>query len=77
MIFLLGIAGLMSACNNEGRNEEVLDSLKERKDTLMELVDSSFESKIDSLKEKKDELEEKFDSTLDAKKDSIKKATRQ
>lgn len=71
-------AGVLASCNNSSNDatDQKIDSLNERKDTLIENVDSSMNQKIDSLKEKKEELKDRFDSSIDAKKDSIKKTTK-
>lgn len=67
------ILGSLAACNNEaGTTENKVDSLNERKDTLLEKVDSTADAKIDSIKNRKEELKEKFDSSIEAKKDSVK-----
>lgn len=74
ILFVFVAAASLAACNNsaEGPVENKLDSLDERKDTLIKQVDSSFEKKIDSLEQRKEELKDKFDSSIDAKKDSLK-----
>jgi hypothetical protein len=67
------ILGSLAACNNEAGNvENKVDSLNERKDTLLENVDSTADAKIDSIKNRSEELKDKFDSSIEAKKDSIK-----
>ena len=75
-LFLICLtAAFFTACNNSSESavDEKIDSLDERKDTLLHNVDSSINAKIDSLKERKEELKDKFDSTIDKKKDSLKK----
>jgi hypothetical protein len=71
---LIAMTAVMFACNNSAndKTDQAIDSLNDRKDTLLNNVDSSFDAKIDSLKDKKEELKDKFDSTIDAKKDSLK-----
>lgn len=72
LAFLL-ILGSLTACSNEaGNTESKVDSLEERKDTLLENVDSTANAKIDSIKNKSEELKDKFDSSIEAKKDSVK-----
>ena len=67
------MVSLLAACNNNGSNEgDKLDSLNERKDTLIENVDSTADAKIDSIKNQSEELKDKFDSSFEARKDSIK-----
>lgn len=67
------VLGALTACNNSGDNgKDAIDSLEERKDTLMENVDSTAEAKIDSIKDRTENLKDKFDSSIEAKKDSIK-----
>jgi hypothetical protein len=67
------ILGFLAACNNEAGNAgDKVDSLNERKDTLLQNVDSTADAKIDSIKNKSEELKNKFDSSIEAKKDSIK-----
>jgi hypothetical protein len=69
----LFILGFLAACNNEAGNAgDKVDSLNERKDTLLQNVDSTKDAKIDSIKNKSEELKDKFDSSIEAKKDSIK-----
>jgi hypothetical protein len=67
-------ACFLTACNNstDDKTGDTIDSLKDRKDTLLDNVDSSINSKIDSLEKRKDELKDKFDSTIDKKIDSVK-----
>jgi hypothetical protein len=68
------LIGALAACNNNaGTAEDKVDSLNERKDTLLEKVDSTADARIDSLKDWKKEQKEKFDSSIDARKDSINK----
>lgn len=72
LAFLL-ITGVLAACNNESKGVETkVDSLNQRKDTLLDHVDSTASAKIDSIKDRSKELKEKFDSSIEAKKDSIK-----
>ena len=67
------VFGTLVACNNEaGTSDNKVDSLNERKDTLLEKVDSTADAKIDSIKTKTEELKDKFDSSIEAKKDSLK-----
>ena len=74
IIVSLSLIGTLAACNNNaGTAEDKVDSLNERKDTLLEKVDSTADAKIDSLKEWKKEQTEKFDSSIEARKDSVKK----
>ena len=74
MIVSLLILGSLAACNNEsGTSGDKVDSLNERKDTLLEKVDSTTEARVDSLKKNAEEKKEKFDSSIEAKKDSVKK----
>jgi peptidoglycan hydrolase CwlO-like protein len=70
--------GVFASCNNTSNDttDQKIDSLNERKDTLIENVDSSINQKIDSLKEKKEELKDRFDSSIEAKKDSVKKTSK-
>jgi hypothetical protein len=67
-------AGSLTACNNSSETavDQKVDSLNDRKDTLKEQTDSSFNAKIDSLKDRRDDLKQKFDSSIEAKKDSVK-----
>jgi hypothetical protein len=68
------ILGALAACNNEAGNAgNKVDSLNERKDSLLENVDSTKDAKIDSLNNRSEELKDKFDSSIEVKKDSIKK----
>ena len=54
ILFALLVAASITACNNEaGTTGDAVDSLEERKDTLLENVDSTTEAKIDSLKDRK------------------------
>jgi peptidoglycan hydrolase CwlO-like protein len=78
-LILVAIAGSLSACNNSSTSgsgtdstDKKLDSLEERKDTLVNNVDSTTDAKIDSLKDKAKNLKEKFDSSFKERKDSIK-----
>jgi uncharacterized coiled-coil DUF342 family protein len=67
------VFGSLAACNNESKSvENKVDSLNERKDTLLENVDSTKNAKIDSINDRSKELKEKFDSSIEAKKDSVK-----
>jgi hypothetical protein len=68
----LFLFAFLAACNNAGKNENKVDSLNERKDTLLNKVDSTKNAKIDSIKNRSEELKDKFDSSIDAKKDSVK-----
>lgn len=76
-LLIVLFAGALVSCNNTSNDttDQKIDSLNERKDTLMENVDSSINQKIDSLKEKKEELKDRFDSSIEAKKDSVKKTS--
>jgi|GEM_PF-1841399 len=70
---LFVILGFLTACNNEAGNAgDKVDSLEQRKDTLLDRVDSTKEAKIDSIENKTEQLKDKFDSTIEAKKDSVK-----
>lgn len=73
MIFAFLLTGLLAACNNEGgTTADPVDSLEERKDTLLENVDSTADAKIDSIQDRAEDLKQKFDSTYDQKIDSLK-----
>jgi len=70
---LILILGSLTACNNEaGNTGDKVDSLEERKDTLLDRIDSTKDAKIDSIENKSDQLKDKYDSTIEAKKDSVK-----
>lgn len=73
-VALILITLMVTACNNanEAESEEV-DSLQERKNELLETIDSSYSEKIDSLKEKRADLKKTFDSAYSKAIDSVKK----
>lgn len=71
---LLLAAAFFASCGNNAENtKDPVDSMEQRKDSLIDKVDSSINAKIDSLEERKDELKNKFDSTIDKRIDSAKK----
>ena len=73
-ISALALVAVLAACNNEaGETADPIDSLEERKDTLLNNVDSTIDAQVDSLKERGEELKDQFDSTIEARKDSLKK----
>jgi peptidoglycan hydrolase CwlO-like protein len=73
LLAALLVLGTLAACNNESKSvENKVDSLNERKDTLLEKVDSTADAKIDSIKDRSKELKEKFDSSIEKRKDSVK-----
>jgi hypothetical protein len=74
LFFIVLATVALTACNNSSESgvDQKVDSLNERKDTLKEQTDSSFNAQIDSLKERRDDLKQKFDSSIEAKKDSLK-----
>lgn len=74
-ILSLGLIVLaLASCNSASEEaKDVVDSLEQRKDTLVNNADSAMDKQIDSLKDRKDELVNKIDSTFDARKDSAKK----
>jgi len=70
--FLL-VAGILAACNNDGgENQNPVDSIEKRTDTLQKNVDSAIGEKIDSLEQRREELKEKFDSAAQKRIDSLK-----
>ncbi|HEX2608775.1 MAG TPA: hypothetical protein VHK91_15435 [Flavisolibacter sp.] len=72
----LFLMSALAACNNEsGTTENKVDSLEQRKDTLLDKIDSTKDAKIDSIEKRSDDLKDKFDSTIEAKKDSVKGKT--
>jgi len=74
IISALALVAILAACNNEAdKAADPIDSLEERKDTLLENVDSTIDAQVDSLKERGEALKDKFDSTIEARKDSLKK----
>jgi hypothetical protein len=73
LLIVLAIAGALTSCNSGSETEkDPVDSLEQRKDTLVKKADSTFDAKIDSLKQRKEELKDRFDSSIEAKKDSVK-----
>lgn len=73
LISALTLVLFLAACNNDaGDTQDPIDSLEERKDTLIDNVDSTIDAQVDSLKERGEALKDKFDSTIEARKDSLK-----
>lgn len=73
LFLIFCVAGVFAACNNSAEKaDDKMDSLEQRKDTLIENVDSATSAKIDSLKNRSEALKDHFDSSIEAKKDSIK-----
>jgi hypothetical protein len=72
-ILLFALVGALVSCNNSSETaEEKADSIEERKDTLLDKVDSTADAKIDSVKQWSEKQEEKIDSAAKARKDSVK-----
>jgi hypothetical protein len=72
-LLLFSLFGTLMACNNSSENtDDKVDSIENRKDTLMENVDSVEKAKVDSIKQWKENQEEKIDSATEARKDSLK-----
>jgi len=72
-ILLFALIGALASCNNNGETtEEKVDSIEERKDTLLDKVDSTKDAKIDSIENWSEKQEEKIDSAAKARKDSAK-----
>jgi gas vesicle protein len=63
---------LLTACNNEAENNDPVDSLEARKDSLVQNVDSTADAKRDSISAWEERQKEKFDSTLQKRIDSTK-----
>jgi uncharacterized protein YcfL len=73
MLMILTLA-LLTACNNGGEGEKnPIDSIEQRKDTLLKNIDSTTAAKTDSLEARKEALKETIDSSFEARKDSLKK----
>jgi len=74
ILALVLVSGVLFACNNTAENTgDKVDSIEERKDTLLDKVDSTKDAKIDSIQNRAENLKEKIDSSAEARKDSLKK----
>lgn len=66
------LVSVLASCNNDAKgNNDPVDSLEKRKDTLINKIDSTTEAKIDSLKDRAENMKDKFDASYEAKKDSV------
>jgi hypothetical protein len=72
-LFILIFAGAtLGACNNNSEVKPVIDSIEQRKDTLLENIDSTKKAIIDSVEDWGKRQAEKVDSATKARKDSVK-----
>jgi hypothetical protein len=72
-LFILIFAGaLLGACNNNSEVKPVVDSIEQRKDTLLENIDSTKKAVIDSVENWSEKQAERVDSAAKARKDSVK-----
>ncbi|MBA2746016.1 MAG: hypothetical protein H0U44_07325 [Flavisolibacter sp.] len=60
------------ACNNQDQASSTVDSIDQRKDTLLDNIDSTAQAQIDSLKKWSEKQAAKVDSATEARKDSVK-----
>jgi len=56
---LLVIAGLVSACNNSG------DGADDKKDSVLDVIDSSTGAKVDSIEETADSVKKMVEGTFE------------
>jgi len=70
---LLLVAAAFTACGNDGDGtKDPIDSTEQRKDTLIENIDSTAQAKKDSIEQWEKSMKEKVDSMTDKRIDSLK-----